>query len=190
MPPATTAAGGAGQHGDHQQRPARRTRQCGPCAADAGRPGHLVWYLPGLADVDRRGLTARPWTSSPRPWVAFLGPWLALVAVLAMVWRGRRLGPLVFEPLPVVVKAVETAEGRARLYHDSHAVDRAADNLRAGTLVRLARVLRLGPDAEPTALSSAAARHLGRPAKRQPACWKAGPRTESELVQWAQQLDN
>ena len=126
-----------------------------------GSSDHLVWYLPGIADVTTADAPKTLDELAP-PWVAFLGPWLALVAVLAMVWRGRRLGPLVFEPLPVVVKAVETAEGRARLYHDAHAVDRAADNLRAGTLVRLARVLRLGPDAESTAIVDAAARHLGR----------------------------
>lgn len=153
-----------------------------------GVSDRLVWYLPGIADVTTADAPKTLDELAP-PWVAFLGPWLALVAVLAMVWRGRRLGPLVFEPLPVVVKAVETAEGRARLYHDAHAVDRAADNLRAGTLVRLARVLRLGPDAESTAIVDAAARHLGRTTEQTAAVLEAGPRTESELVRWAQQLD-
>ncbi|MEV7131635.1 DUF4350 domain-containing protein [Arthrobacter sp. NPDC093128] len=153
-----------------------------------GGSDHLVWYLPGIADVTTAD-TPKTLDELAPPWVAFLGPWLALVAVLAMVWRGRRLGPLVFEPLPVVVKAVETAEGRARLYHDSHGVDRAADNLRAGTLVRLARVLRLGPDAESTAIVDAAGRHLGRTAEQTARVLEARPRTESELVRWAQQLD-
>ncbi|PTT62225.1 DUF4350 domain-containing protein, partial [Arthrobacter sp. HMWF013] len=99
-----------------------------------GKSRDLVWYLPGLSDA---GATEAPRTLDglAPDWVGFLGPWLIFVAVLAMVWRGRRLGPLVFEPLPVVVKAAETAEGRARLYHESHALDRARDNLRAGTLV-------------------------------------------------------
>ena len=154
-----------------------------------GASDTLVWYLPGIADVT---VEDRPKTLDELapPWVAFLGPWLALVAVLAMVWRGRRLGPLVFEPLPVVVKAVETAEGRARLYHDAHAVDRAADNLRAGTLVRLARFLRLGPDAESTAIVHGAARHLGRTPEELARVLEARPRTESELVHWAQQLES
>ena len=101
-----------------------------------GSSGDLVWYLPGLGDAAAAESTQTLDDLAP-DWVAFLGPWLVFVAVLAIVWRGRRLGPLVFEPLPVVVKAVETAEGRARLYQDSHALDRARDNLRAGTLVRL-----------------------------------------------------
>jgi hypothetical protein len=153
-----------------------------------GSSKRLVWYLPGIADV--------PVSSSPKtldelapPWVAFLGPWLALVVALAMFWQGRRLGPLVFEPLPVVVKAVETVEGRARLYHDSHAVDRAADNLRSGTLVRLARILRLGPGATTVDIAASAARHLGRSTEDMTEVLDARPRTESELVQWAQRLD-
>lgn len=153
-----------------------------------GASDNLVWYLPGIADVTVDD-TPKTLDELAPPWVAFLGPWLAFVAVLAMVWRGRRLGPLVFEPLPVVVKAVETAEGRARLYHDAHAVDRAADNLRAGTLVRLARFLRLGPDAESTSIVDAAARHLGRTPEETARVLEARPRTESELVHWAQQLE-
>ncbi|MFF1382681.1 DUF4350 domain-containing protein [Arthrobacter sp. NPDC058288] len=154
-----------------------------------GSSDTLVWYLPGLADVTTED-TPRTLTELAPPWVAFLGPWLALVAVLAMAWRGRRMGPLVFEPLPVVVKAVETAEGRARLYHDAHAVDRAADSLRAGALVRLARVLRLGPDAESAAIVDAAARHLGRSSEDLGRVLEARPRTEPELVHWAQQLES
>jgi hypothetical protein len=68
-------------------------------------------------------------------------------------------------------------------------VDRATDSLRAGTLVRLAKVLRLGPDAESTAIVNAAARHLGRTPEETARVLEARPRTESELVHWAQQLD-
>ncbi|MBP1135599.1 hypothetical protein JOE31_001831 [Arthrobacter sp. PvP023] len=154
-----------------------------------GSSDTLVWYLPGLADVTAED-TPKTLDELAPPWVAFLGPWLALVAVLAMAWRGRRLGPLVFEPLPVVVKAVETAEGRARLYHDAHAVDRAADSLRAGALVRLARALRLGTDTESPAIVDAVARHLGRTREDTAGVLEARPRTETELVRWAQQLES
>lgn len=152
-----------------------------------GSEGHLVWYLPGVADLGT--------ASSPKSlddlapdWVAVLGPWLTFVALLAVVWRGRRLGPLVFEPLPVIVKAAETAEGRARLYHDAHAVDRAADNLRAGTLVRLAAALRLGAGATADDVAAAAARHLNREPLETISILHRSPQTESELVSWAQEL--
>lgn len=153
-----------------------------------GAEQHLIWYLPGLSDVPA---AKQPVTLDElaAPWTRVLGPWLAFVALLAMFWRGRRLGPLVFEPLPVVVKAVETAEGRARLYHDARAVGQATEVLRAGTLVRLARTLRLGPDAGAAAIIDAAGRHLGRTPEEIGRVLNDTPRAEAELVRWAQQLD-
>lgn len=155
----------------------------------------LVWYLPGLGDISA-GSGAGP-GSGPGPtldqlapdWVAYLGPWLVFVAVLAILWRGRRFGPLVFEPLPVVVKAAETAEGRARLYHDSHAVDRARDNLRAGTLVRLAKELRLGAGATAGDVTRAAAIHVDRPEDGIQGLINERPPNEARLVRWALELE-
>jgi hypothetical protein len=89
----------------------------------------------------------------------------------------------------VVVKAAETAEGRARLYHDSHAVDRARDNLRAGTLVRLARELRLGPDASADDVALAASRMLGRPDGGIRELINEHPPNEASLVRWSRELD-
>lgn len=154
-----------------------------------GSTGNLVWYTPGLSDVsaDRSAPTLNELAP---PWLAFAGPWLAFVAILAILWRGRRLGPLVFEPLPVVVKAAETAEGRARLYQDSRAVKRAADNLRAGTLSRLAKHFNLGADATVEAIVDAVARRLARPDPELGGILiDYSPTTEGQLVQWAQQIE-
>lgn len=149
----------------------------------------LVWYLPGLGDVPNDGRPPTLDKLAP-PWVGFLGLWVAVVALLAVLWRGRRLGPLVFEPLPVVVKAVETAEGRARLYQDSRAVGQAADNLRAGTLTRLAKHFRLGPEASADAVLEAVSRKVNRPAREvRTVLMDHRPRTESELVHWAQRIE-
>ncbi|WAH96496.1 DUF4350 domain-containing protein [Arthrobacter sp. MMS18-M83] len=148
----------------------------------------LVWYLPGLGDVPTAGRPATLNELAP-PWVGFLGLWLMVVALLAVLWRGRRLGPLVFEPLPVVVKAAETAEGRARLYQDSRAVGRAADNLRAGALTRLARHFRLGPEVGAAAVIDAVARKVDRPAQELRMLLDHQPGTESELVRWAQSIE-
>ncbi|WP_426996362.1 DUF4350 domain-containing protein [Pseudarthrobacter sp. N5] len=153
-----------------------------------GSDRNLIWYFPGLADVTAGGSPPTLDELAPE-WAAFLGPWLAFVALLAILWRGRRLGPLVFEPLPVIVKAVETAEGRARLYHDAHAVDRARHNLRAGTLVRLAKTLRQGADAGTADVVAAVADYLGRPLAETDRLLNAVPRNETELLQWAQELD-
>jgi hypothetical protein len=101
-----------------------------------GQHRTLVWYLPGLAD---RPVTGPPDLAALTPgWVTPVLLLLVLVFVAAAVWRGRRFGPLVVENLPVVVRAGETREGRARLYQRSSARLRAADALRIGTIGRLA----------------------------------------------------
>ena len=43
-------------------------------------------------------------------WVAPVVWQLGVAVVLAAWWRARRLGPVVAEPLPVVVRAAETTE--------------------------------------------------------------------------------
>ncbi|MFS2076766.1 DUF4350 domain-containing protein, partial [Curtobacterium sp. CT11-133] len=73
-----------------------------------GDDATLTWYkpTPGTADAaPTLGSLAPPWVPSA---LVLLG----LVAVAAAVWRGRRLGPLVVERMPVVVRAAETTEGR------------------------------------------------------------------------------
>jgi hypothetical protein len=153
-----------------------------------GSSPDLVWYLPSVADMDTTGSPQTLDELAP-DWSRFIGPWLALVALAAILWRGRRHGPLVFEPLPVVVKAVETAEGRARLYQDAHAIDQARDNLRAGTLVRLAGKLRLGPAASADEAAEAVARFLARPSHDIKQLLEEHPRTEARLVAWARELN-
>ncbi|MBC7374375.1 MAG: DUF4350 domain-containing protein [Frankiales bacterium] len=71
---------------------------------------------------------------------------LVVLAVLAL-WRARRLGRVVSEPLPVVVRAAEAVEGRGRLYRAAGARGQAAEALRAATRDRLAR--RVGAGAAP-----------------------------------------
>ncbi|GGC87607.1 hypothetical protein GCM10011512_13200 [Tersicoccus solisilvae] len=121
----------------------------------------LTWYQPGVRDLQAsdRGRTLADVTP---PWVTPLAVWLLVVAVLAMLWRGRRDGPLVTEPLPVVVQAAETTRGRARLYQDADAAEHAAATLRAATLVRLGERLRLGHAPTADAIVAATAAATGR----------------------------
>lgn len=154
-----------------------------------GRKATLIWYQPSLADIPAAKNLPTPGDLLPG-WVPLTVLWLGIVAVLAMVWRGRRDGPLVPEPLPVSVRAAETVEGRARLYQDARAVDRAATSLRAGTLTRLARHFRLGSGTGPQAVIAAAVGQSNRnPAEVANILWQYVPTTEAELVRWAQQLD-
>lgn len=120
----------------------------------------LVWYLPGLLD---RPVTGPADLASLTPgWVTPVVILLTLVFVAAAVWRGRRFGPLVVEHLPVVVRAGETREGRARLYQRSSARLRAADALRIGTIGRLAVTVGLPRAATTDEVAEAVGALVGR----------------------------
>ena len=101
-----------------------------------GANRHLVWYLPTIDDTVVAG--APSLAELTPPWVSPVLALLAIVAIAAAFWRGRRMGPLVIENLPVTVRASETMEGRARLYQNGAARLRALDSLRVGTIARLA----------------------------------------------------
>ena len=67
------------------------------------------------------------------------------------LWRGRRLGPVVDEPLPVVVRAAETTEGRARLYRRAEGARTGPpSSLRAATRPRLLAAARAAAGQRPT----------------------------------------
>ncbi|WP_182906106.1 DUF4350 domain-containing protein [Microbispora sp. H13382] len=87
---------------------------------------------------------------------------LAVAVAVVALWRGRRLGPVVVERLPVVVRAAETVEGRGRLYRSRRARDRAALALRAAAADRLAPRLGLRRTATPEEVAVAAAARTGR----------------------------
>ncbi|MFI5631045.1 DUF4350 domain-containing protein [Streptomyces sp. NPDC051664] len=119
-----------------------------------GSRPHLVWYLPSLADPSAarndEGVDDR--TGDERSFVDLIpSGWLwgtlqlAFAAVLAAIWRGRRLGPLVTERLPVAIRASESTEGRARLYRKANARDRAASSLRSATRTRIAPLIGVSP---------------------------------------------
>ncbi|MGW3740515.1 DUF4350 domain-containing protein [Streptomyces sp. NPDC005146] len=119
-----------------------------------GSRPHLVWYLPSLADPsaaqDRNGVDDG--TGDDRSFVDLIpSGWLwgtlqlAVAAVLAAIWRARRLGPLVTERLPVAIRASESTEGRARLYRKANARDRAASSLRSATRTRIAPLIGVSP---------------------------------------------
>lgn len=99
--------------------------------------GHVVWYVPSVADGDATGDTEDTLGTLTPDWVTPALVLLLLCAVAAIVWRGRRFGPLVAESLPVTVRASETMHGRARL------TARAADAAHAGAEIRTGSVHRL-----------------------------------------------
>jgi hypothetical protein len=125
-----------------------------------GQRDRLVWYVPDPRDI-ATGDTGSLAAQLPAGLVPAL--WLLAAATLAtMVWRGRRLGPLVLEPLPVVVKAVESTQGRGRLYRRVRDRGHAAEILQAATARRLADRLRLPPDSDRRQVARSAAAATGR----------------------------
>lgn len=137
-----------------------------------GRQAHLVWWNPSPADP-ALSADAKPIADLVPPWAILLVV-QAFVAVLFLAaWRIRRLGAVVVEPLPVVVRASETAEGRGRLLHRAQAHDIAAAQLRA-RCVRLLAARTGVPEADQTALTAAVAGRTGTPTD-QVRDWLFGP---------------
>jgi hypothetical protein len=126
-----------------------------------GARSTLDWYRPSPLDLVSG---ARPTLQELTPaWVTPFVVLLGIAGIAAALWRGRRLGPLVVERLPVVVRSRETVEGRARLYQRAGARLRAGDALRIGAIGRIAPLLGLSRTATVDEVATAAAAVTGRP---------------------------
>jgi hypothetical protein len=126
-----------------------------------GAHAELVWYLPDPLDTEAPTL---PLSALLPRWLWPAVALLAVAGVVVLLWRGRRLGPVVVEPLPVVVRAAETVEGHGRLYASARAVDRAAGSLREASLRRLRAATGLDPRASAGDVADQVAWFTGRPA--------------------------
>ncbi|WP_203338547.1 DUF4350 domain-containing protein [Nocardioides limicola] len=122
-----------------------------------GQHPRLVWYVPDFTDLDGEDAVA---ISDLLPDWARPGLVLLFIAGAAlMLWRGRRLGPLELEPLPVTVRAIEATRSRGRLYHRARDSRHASRALTAAARERLAAYLRVS-EAD---LAVAVAAATGRP---------------------------
>lgn len=171
-----------------------------------GSRPHLVWYLPSLSDPSAAGSSGDNDSGTdgdgaegessfidlvPSGWL-----WgtlqLALAAVLAAIWRARRLGPVVAERLPVAIRASESTEGRARLQHKAKARDRAAASLRHATRTRLALLVGVPPrDAHAPAglLPAVSVRRGADDTRLHELLFGSAPSDDAALVLLAEQLD-
>lgn len=154
-----------------------------------GQHEDLVWLVPTLTPLtgpstgDLVGLLFPDWA----PTVAL--QLLVLLVALAL-WRGRRLGRVVTEPLPVTVRAAEATLGRGRLYRRARARGHAAAALRAGTASRVAARLGLPRAAGATDVIDATARATGRGVDEISGLLYGPPPTDDGgLLQLARQLD-
>lgn len=157
-----------------------------------GQHPTLVWYLPATGDAALRDGEASIYDLIPDGWT-FGVIQAGIAVVLLALWRARRLGPVVTEPLPVVVRAAETVEGRARLYRRAGAAEHAARALRKAALDRMLPSVGLSgaEAADPRAVAEALARRTDRDPTE---VWallydSSRPRGDSELVALAEALD-
>lgn len=118
----------------------------------------LVWYVPA-ATGDPVLHASAPTTPD---WLVPSLVMLGIAALALAVARGRRLGPLVIERMPVVVRSAETTLGRGRLYRRAGAAGHAAAALRAATARRCAKALGLPRFADAAAVVTATAAATGR----------------------------
>jgi hypothetical protein len=155
----------------------------------AGQRPRLVWYAPQHIEGESPSATSIVDLMPDRVnWIVLQ---LCLTVLLIAAWKGRRIGPLVAEKLPVVVRATETVEGRGRLYRSRRARDRAAQALRDATLQRLLPRLGVGADTSTPALVIAVAqRSRSDPEAVRHILFGPSPATDADLVHLARALDD
>jgi hypothetical protein len=149
----------------------------------------LTWYLPQL---ESDSYTTGDDQSAPLipPDVRYIGWALAFAVLVVAIWRGRRLGPVVPERLPVIVHAAETTEGRARLYRRSRARDRAAAALRESALGQLHKAHGIPRRADPSAVVATVAAHTDLdPAVLYEMLYGLPPGTDADLMSLSDALD-
>lgn len=154
------------------------------------RAPRVVWLVPGLGPPGASAGGQKTLSQLIPPPVYLVAIQLCLAVVLAALWRARRLGPLVPERLPVVVRASETVEGHARLYQARRARDRAAAALRAAMLARTLPALGLAPGARTDEVVQAlSARSGGGAARIEAMLFGPAPGDDAALVALAHDLD-
>jgi len=150
----------------------------------------VIWLVPGppkLAAPTHGGRSVGSLIPGPVYAVVIQ---LGIVVLLTALWRMRRLGPLVPEPLPAVVRACETVEGHGRLYRSRRARDRVAATLRSAALGRITARLGLPRGTQPQATCDELASRTGRGADEiQAILFGPVPPDDAALVRLATDLD-
>lgn len=155
----------------------------------AGTRPRLIWFAPQRIEGESDGAASIMDLIPGRVgWVVLQ---LCLAVLFVALWRGRRIGPLVAEDLPVVVRASETVEGRGRLYRSRRARDRAGSALRTAALQRLLPRLGLGTRTAPAAVAETVAQRVTHdPAVVDYALFGPPPSNDAELVDLSHLLDD
>jgi len=155
-----------------------------------GQRDRVVWYVADPGDV-----LPGEGTGISRLLPRWIKPsiWLIGIAVVAlMIQRGRRLGPLVTEPLPVTIRALESTTALGRLYAKARDRQHAAALLVDGTAARLGVLLGVAPTASRDELVQATGTRTGRGVDNVAALLSTNAhervRSDTDLVRLAQEL--
>lgn len=151
-----------------------------------GQRDRVVWYV---ADPDE--VQAGEGTGVGRLLPRWLVPsvWLlGIAAVALLLQRARRLGPLVTEPMPVTIRALESTTALGRLYERARDRWHAADLLIEGTTRRLRQQLGTSPSATREELVRAVATRTGRPAEQITGLLERVVKNDADLVALAGEL--
>ncbi|GAA1861940.1 DUF4350 domain-containing protein [Myceligenerans crystallogenes] len=168
-----------------------------------GAREQLTWFVPDLFDTSmiegpdgsgeggEGGAGEAGSAVDPLPRAMEPAAWIFLLTALFLaIWRGRRLGPLVTEPLPVLVRSAETMRGRARLYRAVRARGHAAAGLRASAAHRMALRLGLTRSADATTVTDAVAAATGRSTEQVAhLLYGPPPADDGQLTELARSLD-
>ena len=150
-----------------------------------GRTDKVAWYV--VTSDDSMSKEDPVLTESPYLAPAFL---MVIGAVLlASLARGKRLGPLTPERLPVEVPAAETLIGKARLMRSQRSYAHAATALRSATASRIASTLGVAYSADREALVRAIEARGLPPSRYETLLWGPPPTSEADLVRLANDLD-
>lgn len=155
--------------------------------------GHpeVRWLVPALARQRIGAQRTRSLNSFVPARLGFSLLQLAVALGVVALWRARRLGRVVAEPLPVVVRAAEAVEGRSRLYRAARATGVAADQLRASARHDVDRWLGGSGPVDRAVLVARAAARTGRdPAGLDALLYGPAPADDAALVRLAGDLDN
>jgi Domain of unknown function (DUF4350) len=155
-----------------------------------GSRDELVWWRPVPSDPALAGQADATIAELVPTWVIPVLIEVLIACLLVAWWRSRRLGRLVTEPLPVVIRSGETTAGHARLLHAHHARGEAATHLRARARERIRARLGLPMGARESRLVAAAAARSGRSLEQVGSLlYGPEPTTDAQLVALGHDLE-
>ncbi len=155
-----------------------------------GSQSELVWWRPVASDPALAGQGGATIAELVPTWVVPVLIEIVIACALVAWWRSRRLGRLVTEPLPVVIRSGETTAGHARLLHAHHARAEAATHLRARARERIRVRLGLPLGVPESRLVAAVAARSGRSPERVGSLlYGPEPTTDAHLVALGHDLE-